>query len=73
MRHGDAGLPDGTVQLTMTGSAGQSFGAFSLPGMRLSLVGDANGVHADGIVDVQLVLVDTDEGITGIGLSLCRN
>ena len=32
------------------------------------LVGDANGVHADGIVDVQLVLVDTDEGITGIGI-----
>jgi L-alanine-DL-glutamate epimerase-like enolase superfamily enzyme len=32
------------------------------------LVGDANGVHADGIVDVQLVLVDTDEGITGVGI-----
>lgn len=32
------------------------------------LVGDANGVHADGVVDVQLVLVDTDEGITGIGI-----
>jgi len=31
-------------------------------------VGDANGVFADGIVDVQLVLVDTDEGITGVGL-----
>ena len=32
------------------------------------LVGDANGVHPDGIVDVQLVLVDTDEGITGVGI-----
>jgi len=32
------------------------------------LVGDANGVHADGIVDVSLVLVDTDEGITGVGI-----
>jgi len=31
-------------------------------------VGDANGVFPDGIVDVQLVLVDTDEGITGVGL-----
>src|SRR4051812_46115919 len=31
-------------------------------------VGDANGVHADGIVDVELVLVDTDEGITGVGM-----
>lgn len=31
-------------------------------------VGDANGVHADGILDVELVLIDTDEGITGIGI-----
>ena len=28
-------------------------------------VGDANGVFADGIVEVPIVLVDTDEGITG--------
>lgn len=31
-------------------------------------VGDANGVFADGVVNVDVVLVDTDEGITGIGL-----
>jgi len=31
-------------------------------------VGDANGVFPDGIVTVPLILVDTDEGITGIGL-----
>ncbi|MDT0316980.1 mandelate racemase/muconate lactonizing enzyme family protein [Streptomyces millisiae] len=31
-------------------------------------VGDANGVFADGVVPVPLVLVDTDEGITGVGL-----
>jgi glutamate synthase domain-containing protein 3 len=39
----------------MTGSAGQSFGAFTLPGMRLSLIGDANdglgkGMHGGEIV-----------------------
>ena len=39
----------------MTGSAGQSFGAFCVPGMRLSLVGDANdglgkGMHGGEIV-----------------------
>ena len=54
-RFGDRGLPDGSVQLAMTGSAGQSFGAFCLPGMRLSLVGDANdglgkGMHGGEIV-----------------------
>lgn len=31
-------------------------------------VGDANGVFPDGVVTVQLVLVETDEGITGVGL-----
>ena len=31
-------------------------------------VGDANGVFADGVVPVPMVLVDTDEGITGVGL-----
>ncbi|MEU4366572.1 mandelate racemase/muconate lactonizing enzyme family protein [Micromonospora chersina] len=31
-------------------------------------VGDANGVYADGIVPVPVILVDTDEGITGVGL-----
>jgi L-alanine-DL-glutamate epimerase-like enolase superfamily enzyme len=31
-------------------------------------VGDVNGVFADGVVPVPLVLVDTDEGITGVGL-----
>jgi L-alanine-DL-glutamate epimerase-like enolase superfamily enzyme len=31
-------------------------------------VGDANGVLADGRTPVPIVLVDTDEGITGVGL-----
>ena len=31
-------------------------------------VGDANGVFADGVTTVPIVLVDTDEGITGVGL-----
>jgi L-alanine-DL-glutamate epimerase-like enolase superfamily enzyme len=31
-------------------------------------VGDANGVHDDGVVPVSVVLVETDEGITGVGL-----
>ena len=31
-------------------------------------VGDANGVFPSGVVDVHLVMVDTDEGITGVGM-----
>ncbi len=31
-------------------------------------IGDANGVYGDGLVRVPIVVVDTDEGITGVGL-----
>src|SRR3954453_20900889 len=31
-------------------------------------VGDANGVVKDGVIEVGLVLVDTDEGVTGVGM-----
>ncbi|PIM72617.1 racemase [Streptomyces sp. JV178] len=31
-------------------------------------VGDANGVYGDGVVPVPVVIVETDEGITGVGL-----
>jgi L-alanine-DL-glutamate epimerase-like enolase superfamily enzyme len=31
-------------------------------------VGDANGVFVDGVTPVPIILVDTDEGITGVGL-----
>ncbi|GAB3654343.1 mandelate racemase/muconate lactonizing enzyme family protein [Glycomyces tarimensis] len=31
-------------------------------------VGDANGVFADGVTTVPIILVDTDEGVTGVGL-----
>jgi L-alanine-DL-glutamate epimerase-like enolase superfamily enzyme len=31
-------------------------------------IGDANGVYTDGIMSVPIILVDTDEGITGVGL-----
>ena len=40
-RYGNKGLPDDTLTLQFTGSAGQSFGAFCIHGMRLNLVGEA--------------------------------
>ncbi len=41
-RHGPAGLPDDTINITLRGSAGQSFGAVLAPGVTLRLHGDAN-------------------------------
>jgi glutamate synthase (NADPH/NADH) large chain len=48
-RYGGAGLPDGTIDLTFTGSAGQSFGAFLPRGITLRLEGDANAYVAKGL------------------------
>jgi len=39
---GEEGIASGTVELKLTGSAGQSFGAFLSPGVRLLLTGEAN-------------------------------
>jgi glutamate synthase (NADPH/NADH) large chain len=55
-RHGGAGLPDGTIDVTLTGSAGQSFGAFVPRGVTLRLVGDANDYFGKGLSGGHLVL-----------------
>jgi glutamate synthase (NADPH/NADH) large chain len=41
-RHGHAGLPEDTISVKFTGTAGQSFGAFLARGVSLELTGDAN-------------------------------
>ncbi len=41
-RHGADGLPDDTITLNFTGSAGQSFGAFLAPGVTMRVAGDVN-------------------------------
>ncbi|MGH3357037.1 MAG: glutamate synthase-related protein, partial [Nocardioidaceae bacterium] len=55
-RHGPEGLPDETVDLTFTGSAGQSFGAFVPCGVTLRLEGDANDYLAKGLSGGRIVL-----------------
>jgi glutamate synthase (NADPH) large chain len=48
-RHGGAGLPEGTIDLTFLGSAGQSFGAFLPRGVTLRLEGDSNDYVGKGL------------------------
>ncbi len=47
--HGRSGLPEGSIRVALTGSAGQSFGAWLAPGVELSLVGDANDYVGKGL------------------------
>ncbi|MEN9728483.1 MAG: hypothetical protein RL434_2849 [Pseudomonadota bacterium] len=48
-RHGGDGLPDDTIRIHFTGSAGQSFGAFIPRGITLTLEGDSNDYVGKGL------------------------
>ena len=55
-RWGGAGLPEGTIDITLTGSAGQSFGAFVPAGIQMRLVGDANDYLGKGLSGGRLIV-----------------
>jgi glutamate synthase (NADPH/NADH) large chain len=60
-KFGGAGLPDDTIDITFTGSAGQSFGAFLPRGVTLRLEGDANDYVGKGLSGGR-VIVRPDRG-----------
>jgi glutamate synthase domain-containing protein 2/glutamate synthase domain-containing protein 3 len=55
-RVGNAGLERGAVRLRFRGTAGQSFGAFALPGMHLELDGEANDYVGKGLCGGEIVV-----------------
>jgi glutamate synthase (NADPH) large chain len=55
-RYGGAGLPDDTIRVSFTGSAGQSFGAFLPRGVTLMLEGEANDFVAKGLSGGRIVV-----------------
>ncbi|MEU4898461.1 glutamate synthase large subunit [Streptomyces sp. NPDC044780] len=55
-KFGGAGLPDDTIDITFTGSAGQSFGAFVPRGVTLRLEGDANDYVGKGLSGGRIVV-----------------
>ncbi|REK89649.1 glutamate synthase large subunit [Streptomyces inhibens] len=55
-KFGGAGLPDDTIDITFTGSAGQSFGAFLPRGITLRLEGDANDYVGKGLSGGRIVV-----------------
>ncbi len=50
------GLADNTIELTMTGSGGQSFGAFLPAGVTMKLFGDANDYVGKGLSGGRIVV-----------------
>ena len=55
-RYGHAGLPEDTIAVTLTGTAGQSFGAFLARGVSLHLTGDANDYVGKGLSGGRVVV-----------------
>ena len=55
-RFGGAGLPDDTIRVNFTGSAGQSFGAFLPRGITLALEGEANDFVGKGLSGGRLIV-----------------
>ena len=59
--HGRNGLPDGTIRVRLTGSAGQSFGAWLARGVELTLIGDANDYTGKGLSGGTLAIRPPDD------------
>ncbi|MEA2402647.1 MAG: glutamate synthase large chain [Thermoleophilaceae bacterium] len=55
-RHGEEGLPEGSIEVQLRGSAGQSFGAWLAGGVTLELEGDANDYTGKGMSGGTLVV-----------------
>lgn len=55
------GLPEGTIDITLQGSAGQSFGAFLTNGIQLRLVGEANDYVGKGMNGGEIILRPPDD------------
>jgi glutamate synthase (NADPH) large chain len=55
-RYGHAGLPEETIAVALSGTAGQSLGAFLARGVSLSLTGDANDYVGKGLSGGRVVV-----------------
>ena len=55
-KYGHAGLPDDTIQIRLTGTAGQSFGSWLAAGVSLELTGEANDYVGKGLCGGRIVV-----------------
>ena len=63
-RYGHAGLPDGTIHVRFTGTAGQSFGAWLAHGVTFELEGEANDYVGKGLSGGRIIIrPPADSGI----------
>jgi len=61
-RYGHAGLPDNTIQVSLKGTAGQSFGAWLARGVTFELEGDANDYVGKGLSGGRIIIKPPADG-----------
>jgi glutamate synthase (NADPH/NADH) large chain len=59
-RYGGQGLPENTIDITLTGSSGQSLGAFLPSGITIRLIGDSNDYVGKGLSGGRLIIRPAD-------------
>ena len=59
--YGDTGLPEDTLKLYFTGSAGQSFGAFATKGITMKVTGNTNDYLGKGLSGAKLIVKTPEE------------
>ncbi|WP_245935661.1 glutamate synthase large subunit [Sediminitomix flava] len=70
--YGDKGLTKELITLNLTGTAGQSFGAFLVRGMMLKLYGQANDYVGKGMRGGQIIITSSDlSGARGLAGNTC--
>ena len=60
-KYGQKGLPDDTIHVTLTGTAGQSFGAFLARGVTFDLIGDGNDYVGKGLSGGRIIIRPSDQ------------
>ena len=55
-KYGYEGLPDGTIKISLNGTAGQSFGAFLARGVTIDLVGEGNDYVGKGLSGGRIIV-----------------
>ena len=56
LKYGHAGLPDDTIHVRLTGTAGQAFGAFLARGVTLELIGEGNDYVGKGLSGGRIIV-----------------
>ena len=61
IKYGNVGLPDGTINILLEGTAGQSFGTFLAKGIELKLIGESNDYTGKGLSGGRLIVKVPDK------------